>query len=105
MQEVSDMAVRLDETGYWSEVKLDIVLKYARAYSKIMNSTTFNFFIDLDGRKVKLLGELAADRPNVDVYQGDCNPILLDKVLPAIRFDHFKRALCLLDSYGRIGKG
>jgi three-Cys-motif partner protein len=36
----------------------------------------------------------------VDVYQGDCNPILLDKVLPAIRYDEFKRALCLLDPYG-----
>lgn len=135
------MGVKLDEIGYWSEVKLDIILKYARAYSKIMKSTTFirghyyidafagagvhiakgskepirgsplnaltvqppftgYFFIDLDGRKVKLLRELVADRPNVDVYQGDCNPILLDEVVPAIRFDHFQRALCLLDPYG-----
>jgi three-Cys-motif partner protein len=28
--------VRLDEVGYWSEVKLDIVRKYATAYSKIL---------------------------------------------------------------------
>ena len=29
-------ALRLDEIGYWSEVKLDIVRKYASAYSVIM---------------------------------------------------------------------
>jgi hypothetical protein len=33
VQEVSDMAVKLDEIGYWSEVKLDI-FRYATAYSK-----------------------------------------------------------------------
>lgn len=33
----SDMAeVRLDEIGYWSQVKLEIVRKYAAAYSQIM---------------------------------------------------------------------
>lgn len=30
--------VKLDEIGYWSEVKLDIVKKYAKAYSTIMNA-------------------------------------------------------------------
>lgn len=33
---MSKKALRLDEIGYWSEVKLDIVRKYARAYSTIM---------------------------------------------------------------------
>jgi len=33
--------VRLDEIGYWSEIKLDIVREYAAAYSKIMNNQTF----------------------------------------------------------------
>jgi three-Cys-motif partner protein len=28
---------RYDEIGYWSEVKLDIIRKYASAYSVIMN--------------------------------------------------------------------
>jgi len=28
--------LRYDEIGYWSEVKLDIVQKYAKAYSTIM---------------------------------------------------------------------
>jgi len=29
---------RYDEIGYWSEVKLDIIRKYASAYSRIMNN-------------------------------------------------------------------
>jgi three-Cys-motif partner protein len=33
---MSKKALRLDEIGYWSEVKLDIVKKYAMAYSTIM---------------------------------------------------------------------
>ena len=31
-----DKSLRFDEIGYWSEVKLDIVKKYAKAYSTIM---------------------------------------------------------------------
>lgn len=30
--------LKLDEIGYWSEVKLDIVKEYAKAYSTIMNT-------------------------------------------------------------------
>src|SRR2546425_7528911 len=30
------MSVRSDEIGYWSELKLEIVRKYATAYSKIL---------------------------------------------------------------------
>src|SRR5437870_3842922 len=33
---MSNKALRLDEIGYWSEVKLEIVRKYATAYSVIM---------------------------------------------------------------------
>ncbi len=29
---------RYDEIGYWSEVKLDVIRKYATAYSTIMNN-------------------------------------------------------------------
>lgn len=35
-------ALRLDEIGYWSEIKLDIVKKYAKAYSTIMSNQSFN---------------------------------------------------------------
>jgi three-Cys-motif partner protein len=39
-----------DEIGYWSEVKLDIVKEYAKAYSTIMNSekqkSFYHIYID-----------------------------------------------------------
>lgn len=35
------MAVKFDEIGYWSEVKLDIIREYATAYSIIMNKQHF----------------------------------------------------------------
>lgn len=135
------MAVKFDEIGYWSEIKLDIVSEYAAAYSRIMSKQslirgyyyidafagggihiskrtqefvlgsplnalqiippfTGYYFIDLDGDKVGLLRELTADYENVVVDEGDCNIILSQKVLPSIRFDEYKRALCLLDPYG-----
>ena len=32
------MALVFDEIGYWSEIKLDIIEKYALPYSKILSS-------------------------------------------------------------------
>jgi len=133
--------IKLDEIGYWSEIKLDIIRKYAVAYSKIMNKQTYinNYhyidgfagagihiskntkefipgspanalninppfnqyhFIDLDGDKAELLKELSKDNPKVSVYEGDCNQILLKKIFPLIKYEDYKRALCLLDPYG-----
>ena len=57
-------------------------------------------FIDLDDQKVEALIELARDRPDVDVYAGDCNQILLQEILPKVRYEDYRRALCLLDPYG-----
>jgi len=56
-------------------------------------------FIDLDGAKVKALQEEAGKRPNVHVYEGDCNEEL-KKILPSVRFEDYKRGLCILDPYG-----
>ena len=50
--------------------------------------------------KVDLLQSLAQERPNVKIYPGDCNKILLEDVFPQIRYDEYKRALCILDPYG-----
>ena len=111
--------LRLDEIGYWSEVKLDIIRDYASAYSKILAPQTnpklhhvyidafagpgvhlsktsgekvegspaiaantqppFKeyHFIDLDGEKVESLRAMFAGRRDIDIYHGDCNPILL----------------------------
>jgi len=133
--------VKLDEIGYWSEVKLDIVKEYASVYSRIMNNQPFSkghyyidafagagihlsksskelilgspanalnitppfngyHFIDLDGNKTKLLEELSRGNPNVSIYTGDCNKVLLDEIFPAIKYEHYTRALRLLDPYG-----
>ncbi len=133
--------IRLDEIGYWSEIKLDIIKKYAAAYSLIMNRQSFinshhyidgfagagvhiskntkefvpgsptnalevnppfsrYHFIDLNGDKAELLKDICRDNAKVDVYQGDCNRLLLDKIFPLVRYENYDRALCLLDPYG-----
>lgn len=56
--------------------------------------------IDLDGKKTQLLTELTEGFPNVCVYQGNCNQILLNEVFPKIKYEHYRRGLCLLDPYG-----
>jgi three-Cys-motif partner protein len=133
--------VKLDEVGYWSEVKLDIIKKYAVTYSTIMNkqsairnhyyidgfagagvhisktkkeiilgssTNALNVnppfsgfhFIDLDGGKAQLLGEISKDNPKVKVYEGDCNKILIEEIFPLIKYEDYNRALCVLDPYG-----
>jgi three-Cys-motif partner protein len=134
--------LRLDEIGYWSEVKLDIIRDYATAYSKILTAqqhpklehiyidafagagihiskTSGEFvpgspqnallvrppfreyhFIDLDELKIESLERLSGDRPDVHIYHGDCNKIMLEEVLPRAQFKNYRRALCILDPYG-----
>jgi three-Cys-motif partner protein len=132
--------LKLDEIGYWSEVKLDIIRDYAKAYSTILAAQPRLYhvyvdafagagvhlsklrgegipgspliavdteppfreyhFIDLDGTKTDNLRALFKGRPNVHIYPGDCNRIMLEKVLPNVRFEQFRRGLCLLDPYG-----
>jgi len=131
-----------EEIGPWTEVKLDIIRKYAHAYSTILSAqerpplahvyvdafagagryvsrrsgelvpgspriallTDPPFqeyhFIDIDQVKVRLLEEIAGKRPNVTVYHGDCNKILIERVLPRIRYEDYRRGLCILDPYG-----
>jgi len=129
-----------DEIGYWSEVKLDIIKKYAAAYSVILSKkrglshvyidgfagagvhiarssgefvtgSPLNallveppfdeyFFIDLDGDKVEQLERLIGERRNVHLFHGDCNEVLMKEVFPRVRWEDFRRGLCLLDPYG-----
>jgi three-Cys-motif partner protein len=134
--------LKLDQIGYWSEVKLDIIRDYAKAYSTILAAqerprlhhvyidafagagvhlsktregeipgspqiavaTEPPFceyhFIDLDGTKVENLRSLFQGRSNVNIYQGDCNRIMLEQVFPKVRYEDYRRGLCLLDPYG-----
>lgn len=133
-------ALRHDEIAIWSEVKLEIVRKYAAAYSRILASKPFIKghvyvdafagtgthvskdtgeiiagsplnalqirppftelrFIDLNGIRVEELQRLAGGDHRVTVHEGDCNRVLLDEVFPRCRYEHYRRALCLLDPY------
>jgi three-Cys-motif partner protein len=55
--------------------------------------------IDLDGDRVENLRKIAAARQDVTIYEGDCNAVLLDQVFPKVRYQDFRRALCILDPY------
>jgi three-Cys-motif partner protein len=62
-----------DEIGYWSEVKLEIIGKYASAYSKILNAqATIRKHIYIDGfagagkHVSKRTGEFVLGSPEVD---------------------------------------
>lgn len=56
-------------------------------------------FIDLDGLKADALRQLAHGRSDVDVYEEDCNVVLLNKVFPRLQYRLRARGLCLLDPY------
>ena len=56
-------------------------------------------FIDLSADKIAHLQQLCKGRDNVDIRTGDANYHLCE-LLPTIRYDEYKRALCLLDPYG-----
>ena len=131
---------KFDEIGYWSELKLEIIEKYAKSYSQILTNQqdlshgyidAFSgagfhvakktgrliegspvrslgidppfddyFFIDIEETKTEALHKFSEGREDVHIYEGDCNRILLDEVFPRVRWDDFRRGLCLLDPYG-----
>jgi three-Cys-motif partner protein len=137
---VTPTHLRFDEIGSWSQLKLDIVKDYAKAYSTILarqprirhvyidafagagihqlkstgvlvpgsplNALAVNppfqelHLIDLDGARVDHLKELTAGRSDVFIYQGDANDVLMREVFPRVRYEDYKRGLCLLDPYG-----
>jgi len=133
---------RFDRIGVWSEIKLQIVKKFAHAYSTIFSArrqANFHhsyidafsgtgmhisktrgelvagsplnalhvdppfeeyYFIDLDGDKVETLRGLVGDRDDIHFFKGDCNQVLVEEVFPEIKYEEYRRALCLLDPYG-----
>jgi three-Cys-motif partner protein len=54
----------------------------------------------LDKDKYKSLKQLTLENSNVSVFEGDCNDVLLKEVFPKVRYEDFRRGLCLLDPYG-----
>jgi three-Cys-motif partner protein len=53
--------------------------------------------IDIDRQKVALLRDLVKNRKEVHIHEGDCNRILLEKIFPNVRWEQYRRGLCLLD--------
>jgi len=133
---------KIDEIGPWSEVKLDILKRYAVEYSKILSNqqnpplshvyidafagtgyhlseTTGDMvlgsplnallvrppfreyhLIDWDGDKTASLQQIVGSREDVHIYPGDCNVILPSHIFPRVRFEDYRRGLCILDPYG-----
>ncbi|MFL6815420.1 MAG: three-Cys-motif partner protein TcmP [Bradyrhizobium sp.] len=58
------------------------------------------FFIDMDAQKTVHLRRLCADRSDVHIETGDASKYLTQTLLPTIKYEDYKRALCLLDPYG-----
>lgn len=131
--------LKFDEIGYWSEIKLDILKKYAGAYTTILekkhlhhvyidgfagagqhisrrtgefvagsplNALSVNppfrevHLIDMNSARADELRRISQDVSNVYVYEGDCNQVLLDQVFPQVKYEDYRRALCILDPYG-----
>jgi three-Cys-motif partner protein len=57
-------------------------------------------FIERDEAKRNFLKQWTAEHPNVTVHGGDCNRVLVERVLPRCRWEDYARGLCLLDPYG-----
>lgn len=143
------MTAAHNEIGPWTEIKLEILKKYASAYSRILSTRTRPPFthVYIDGfsgsgvHAAKQTGDLVwgsptsvllvdppfceyhlidLDRGNIEVlemmvrsrtigpyrpddvffYNEDCNEVLLSKVFPRVKYEDYRRALCLLDPYG-----
>lgn len=56
--------------------------------------------IDLDGDKIDNIMRIVGTRHDIHPYKGDCNKILLSQVFPLVRYEDYRRGLCLLDPYG-----
>jgi hypothetical protein len=133
------MTTAFGSIGYWSELKLEILRKYAVAYSRILAArpglahiyvdafagagmhlsrtsgemvlgSPLNallveppfqeyHLIDLDGEKVAALRGRVEGMPNVHVYEGDCNEVLLRVIFPRLCYEDYQRGLVLLDDY------
>jgi len=50
-------------------------------------------YIDMDRKKIDELEKLAGFRKDIKIYHGDCNKVLLNKVLPCAKYSDFRRAL------------
>lgn len=126
-------------TVSWAELKAEIVLRYATAYSQVMSRQAglatyyiegfsrpswylpelfegflptsvlqatvveprfrHYYLLDLDGGPATELRDLVAGA-DATLLEGDGNELLLHDVLPRVRAEDYRRALCVLDPPG-----
>ena len=67
---------------------------------KIAPSFEEYHFVEVDPDKKAHLDSVVGDRPNVTVYLGDGNEILLEKILPKMTYESYRKGLLFLDPYG-----
>lgn len=124
----------------WPALKLEIVRRYAAAYSHVMSRQAglayhyiegfagpdvslaplngdlvpghplnalrveppfrHHFLLDLDGGRAATLRRQVGERPDITLLEGDANELLLRDVLPRVRAEDYRRALCVLDPCG-----
>jgi three-Cys-motif partner protein len=60
--------------------------------------------IDLDAEKVESLKTFCGQDKRVEIEPGDCNEIVLKKIIPLLPYSSYWRGLCVLDPYGIHGK-
>jgi three-Cys-motif partner protein len=56
--------------------------------------------IDINQARIGSLQQVAQQRANVFVHEGDCDQVLLEKVFPEVQYENYRRGHCLLDPYG-----
>ena len=59
-------------------------------------------FIEKTDWRVERLKKLRDEFPNMDIQirHGDCNTIIIDEIVPKIRFENFNRGIIFLDPFG-----
>jgi len=67
---------------------------------KVQPPFDMSHFVDMDNTRTKELKRISIDYPNVTVHSGDANVVLPRDVYPYVRFDQYRRGLCILDPYG-----
>jgi three-Cys-motif partner protein len=58
------------------------------------------YFIDIQGNKINSLKKEVGKKEGVHFFTGDCNDILLESIFPNVKYEDWRRGLCLLDPYG-----
>ncbi len=83
-----------------SKTKGDLILGSPRRVLQIKPPFKEYYFIDIDGAKMEELKKEIGNHSDVHILRGDCNSLLIAEVFPKVKWEDYRRGLCLLDPYG-----